>query len=284
MSPASIRSTSPSPSISVWMPRSLTPASLSMEQTAFGMPPMPICRQAPSSTSRGDQGRDLAVDLADRRVLQLRQRVAALVDDVVDLADMDRALLAEHHRRMLRDLDDDAARPLRGGVGIGRGHAEIEEAVLVHRRGLEHQDVDRVDEAAVPVRHLAEIHRDVVAAPGIVVLAVVAGEVPAEPLEVRAVRIAFQHLARPHAEAGADLHALELVLARRQRLVEAIRLHQAEAPIQPHAGFDQGGRLRRRNLARLALLALKRHRMSSRNRRHSTRRRVDRMLVPIRAR
>ena len=41
----------PSTSISVWMPRSRTPASFSKPQTAFGMPPMPIWRQAPSSIS-----------------------------------------------------------------------------------------------------------------------------------------------------------------------------------------------------------------------------------------
>jgi hypothetical protein len=166
---------------------------------------------------------------------------------------------------MLRHLDDDAARPLGGGMGIGRGHAEVEIAVLVHRRSLQDQDVGRVDEAAVPVRDLAEIHRNVVAASGIVLLAVVAGEMPVEPLEVRAVGIAFQHLARAHAEAGADLDALDLVLARRQRRVELVGLAQAEAPIQPHAGLDQGGRLRRRNLPCLGQLPVKRHRFSSRN-------------------
>ena len=44
-----------------------------------------------------------------------------------------------------------------------------------------------VDEAAVVVRDLAEIERHVVAAPGIVLPAVVAGEVQAEPVEVLAV-------------------------------------------------------------------------------------------------
>ena len=41
----------PSVIISVWMPRSRTPLSSRSAQTAFGMPPMPICRQAPSSIS-----------------------------------------------------------------------------------------------------------------------------------------------------------------------------------------------------------------------------------------
>jgi len=41
----------PSVSISVCTPRSRTPLSSSSEQTAFGIAPMPICRQLPSSTS-----------------------------------------------------------------------------------------------------------------------------------------------------------------------------------------------------------------------------------------
>ena len=41
----------PSTNISVWMPRSRTPLSFSEAHTAFGMPPMPIWRQAPSSIS-----------------------------------------------------------------------------------------------------------------------------------------------------------------------------------------------------------------------------------------
>ena len=41
----------PSTSISVWMPRRFTPASFSIEHTVLGMPPMPICRHEPSSTS-----------------------------------------------------------------------------------------------------------------------------------------------------------------------------------------------------------------------------------------
>src|SRR5258705_326074 len=41
----------PSVSISVWIPRSRTPLSSNSEQTAFGIAPMPICRQAPSSIS-----------------------------------------------------------------------------------------------------------------------------------------------------------------------------------------------------------------------------------------
>ena len=85
----------PSVSISVWMPRSRTPLSSSSEQTAFGMAPMPICRQAPSSISA-----------AIRRATARSTSVAAgfgssgaggvvAVDDVVDLAHVHAVLDAD---------------------------------------------------------------------------------------------------------------------------------------------------------------------------------------------
>ena len=78
----------PSVIISVWTPRSRTPLSSSATQTAFGMPPMPICRQAPSSISAAMWRGDRAVDVARRRVAELRDRLAVALDDVVDLADV----------------------------------------------------------------------------------------------------------------------------------------------------------------------------------------------------
>ncbi len=208
---------------------------------------------------RSDEGRDLAVDLADRRVAQFGQRIAAFVDEVVDLADVDRVLVAENLRHMLRHFDHDAARTLRRGMGVGCGKAEVETAVCIHRCRLQDQDVTGINEAAIPVRHLAEVHRHVIAATGVVLLAVIAGEVPAEPVEGLAIGVAFQHGTRAHAQAGPDVDAAQLALAGRQCLIEAIRLAQAETPIQPHAGLDQRGSFHRRDLADLSLLTLKCH-------------------------
>ena len=116
------------------------------------------------------------------------------------------------------------------------GGAEVEQAVLVDRAGLDHDDVDRIDEAAVVVGHLAEIERDVVAQARVVLGPLVAAEVPAERLEVLARGIGLQNGARPDGEAGADLDVVQLVRARGQGDVEHVRLADADAVVEPHAG------------------------------------------------
>ena len=55
--------------------------------------------------------------------------------------------------------------------------AEVEKSVLIHRRGFEHREID-VDEAAIVIGRLAEVHRNVAAEPAIVHLAFEAGKVP----------------------------------------------------------------------------------------------------------
>jgi hypothetical protein len=110
-----------------------------------------------------------------------------------------------------------------------------EVARLVHRARLENDDVHGIEEAAVVVRDLAKIEGHVGTASAIVTLPVVAGEVPAEPEKVFALRIAFHHRARPHREAGADLYVLQRLAAGCQRFVEHIWLAQADAVIEPHA-------------------------------------------------
>ena len=121
------------------------------------------------------------------------------------------------------------------------GGAQIEVAVLVHRAGLEDDDVDRGHEAPVVVGDLAEIDRDVVAAPLVVLLPVVAGEVQAERVDVVPVGIGVQHGARPHRQAVADLDVRQLADAGGQRPVEDIGLAQAGAVVEPHAGVDEPG-------------------------------------------
>jgi hypothetical protein len=64
-------------------------------------------------------------------------------------------------------------------------------------------------------------------------------KMPAEEMEMLAFRILFNHGAWTHREAGADFNILQLVLARRQCLVENIGLANRGSVIKPHAGFDE---------------------------------------------
>jgi len=64
---------------------------------------------------------------------------------------------------------------------------------------------------------------------------------PAEHVKMLAFGIFFDHSARTRREAGSNLHILQLVFARSQRLVEYIGLAMGGAIIQPHARFDKAG-------------------------------------------
>jgi hypothetical protein len=110
--------------------------------------------------------------------------------------------------------------------------------VLVHRARLDARDVDPLDEAPVVPGRLAEVHGDVAAAPGVAVAPVEAAEVPVEPEEVRALWIALDDGARAERHAAADLHVAELVAPYGERLVEEIRLAEAEAVVDPIARPD----------------------------------------------
>lgn len=121
------------------------------------------------------------------------------------------------------------------------GSAEVEVAILVHRACFENDDVHRVKEPAVVVRHLAEIERQIVATSGIVFPAVVTGKMPAEPEKVFAVRVVFHHRARPHRKAGADLYVLQFFFPGGKGFVEHVGLAQPHAVIEPHARLDEGG-------------------------------------------
>jgi hypothetical protein len=133
---------------------------------------------------------------------------------------------------------------------IGNGAAEVEESVLVDGRGLEDRHVD-VDEAAVVVRGLAEVHWNMMAASAVVHFAFEAGEIPGEVSAMGADGIGFDRGTRSQRETSADLDAAKLADARSERLVEQIRLTDAEAVIEPVAGLDDRGRLIGRD--RLAL-------------------------------
>ena len=136
------------------------------------------------------------------------------------------------------------------------GSAEIEITVFIHAAGFQHHHIHRRDEAPVVVGNLAQIHRQVMDATGIVHFAVVAREMHAEQMKVLALGVLIQHRTRTHGDAGAELHVMQFVFAQCQRLVEHIGLAQGGTIVDPHARLDQDSSLFGRNgLGRLRGLA-----------------------------
>src|SRR5947207_8871900 len=66
---------------------------------------------------------------------------------------------------------------------------------------------------------------------------------PTEDVEMLAFRVLFNCSARAQSEARADLHVLELFLARGQCFIENVGLAVRRAIIQPHSRFDEAGGL-----------------------------------------
>ena len=122
----------------------------------------------------GDEPTHRGVYVADGWIGQLRCGGVVALDDVVHLADVDAGLLAVDVRQILVGLDDDGLGALEDGVMPQVGGAQIEVAVLVHGARLEDDDVRRRHEAPVVVGNLTQVDRDVVAAPLVVLLSVVA--------------------------------------------------------------------------------------------------------------
>ena len=187
--------------------------------------------------------RDRAVDLARVRVGQLRARLMISLNDEIDLAHMHAVLFAEYVRHLTIDLDDHHLRAFDDGPLPHIGRAKVEVSAVVHRAGFEDGDVHRIEKAPVIIRHLSQIQRHIVATARVVFPAVVAGKMPAEHVEMLAFRIVFDHSAGPHRQAGADLDVLQFVFACSQRLIENIGLAMRHAIVQPHAGFDEAGRV-----------------------------------------
>ena len=130
------------------------------------------------------------------------------------------------------------------------GDAEIEKSIRIHFAGLENEDVGGIDKSAVIIGDFAEIAWNVVAKTRVVLLAVVAAEVPVVPLKMFALRVDLEHGSRARAEACPNLYVLQLHLAGRQRLIEDVRLGKNRAVIHPVAGFDEACRFCCRDPAR----------------------------------
>jgi hypothetical protein len=105
-------------------------------------------------------------------------------DNVVDLADVHAVHFAIDMRQSRGRLDNDRFRTLYDGAMPEIGGTEVEGAVFVRRAGLEHDDVDGIDEAAIVVRHLAEVEWNVIAEAGVMLGAVIAAEMPVERMEM----------------------------------------------------------------------------------------------------
>ena len=126
-------------------------------------------------------------------------------------------------------FDDHGAGALDDGAMPQVGGAQIERAVLVDGAGLEDDHIGGRHEPPVVVGDFAEIDRDVVAAPFVVLLPVVAREVQAEGVDVLSVRVGIQDGPRPHAQAMADLDVADFADPGGQRAIEDIGLAQTGA-------------------------------------------------------
>ena len=123
---------------------------------------------------------------------------------------------------------------------IGRPKVEI--AILVHRAGLEDDDVHGIDEAAVIIRHLAQVERDVVAAAGVVLAAVVAGKMPAEHGKCSPSGSA-SITARGCIVRQERIFTFAVLFARASAPSKTSGWQSASAVVQPHAGPDEAGRV-----------------------------------------
>src|SRR5260370_17478105 len=119
--------------------------------------------------------------------------------------------------------------------------------MVVHRRGLEHRGVD-VDEAAIIVGRLTEIHRDMMAEPAVVHLALDSREVPREVCDMSTLRIRLDCRARAHRKTAAEFDAVDLRNSRREPRVDRVGLPHAQAVICPAPGSTQRPPLPRADL------------------------------------
>ena len=92
--------------------------------------------------------------------------------------------------------------------------SEVEEAAVIHRRGLDAHDAHGFDETPVVVGHLAEVHRDVGGAAPVACAAIVSGEMPAQPQKAFAIGVGLDDGALAEGQARANFHAAQFAAAR----------------------------------------------------------------------
>jgi hypothetical protein len=135
----------PSPTISVWMPRSCLSAVADLQRGAV-------------RNQLGDVLADGFLHRADLRQADFKHRLLAF-DQRGHLRDMDMAVaVGERHVRI--DFEHDGAGLLDGGHGVVGAEREREVAVLVHRRGHAEDDIGRDQVALDELRQFGEIGGD----------------------------------------------------------------------------------------------------------------------------
>ena len=148
------------------------------------------------------------------------------------------AVQAIDPRQILVDLDDDSLSGIQH-VGQVRGRERVAEvAVLIHRRDLDHRNINRGVAVAVEAWQLAVAHGDEIAHALGDNLAVDAAAMPGVPGEVLTGVLGLADLGHPHRHAAANLDVLELILACGQSLVERVGMVGAPAVVDPVAALD----------------------------------------------
>ena len=170
---------------------------------------------------------------------ELRHGRVLTLHDHVNVLDVDLAAgEAVDPRQVLVDFNDDGLGSVEH-VSQMRGRERVAEvAVLVHRRDLDHGDVNMNVAVAVEARQLAVTHRREIAHALGDDLAVDAAAMPGVPCEVLAGVLCLADLGHPHCHAAAHLDVLELALARCKRLVERVGVVGAPAVVDPVAALD----------------------------------------------
>ena len=118
-----------------------------------------------------------------------------------------------------------------------------EVAVLIHRRDLDHRNINRGVAVAVEARQLAVAHGREIAHTLGDDLAVDAAAMPGMPCKVLAGVLRLADLWHPHRHAAADLDVAQLALTGGKRLVERVGMVRAPAVIDPVAALDGLDRL-----------------------------------------
>ena len=191
------------------------------------------------------------IDRARRAAAAHFRHRSIVLDDHIDLGNVDCFLAqAEAARHILVDLDDNDVGSLADRLQVGRLRTEAEPALRVHRRDLNHGNVDAADVLAVPARQLGVAQRGVEAEALHARLALDARHMPRVPGQMIGCVRNIENRRTAHEHAAAEINVLQLAHACGERLVERVRGAGAPAVVHPVAALDDLDRLfGRRQLA-----------------------------------
>ena len=158
--PASISGITPSDTSSLCTARSLR--SMSMGNTASGMPPMPVCSTAPSSI-RPATLRAMAICRSVTIGLSQSAQGTRRLDKGIDVVDVNEAV-AIGARHVVVDLRDHVFGAFRGGQGGVDAYAEAAESVGIGRGDFDQGHVNGHGPALKQSLDFAQVNRGVVGA------------------------------------------------------------------------------------------------------------------------